>query len=131
MPRYVVERIVTLLNQRKIPINGARILVLGVAYKRDIDDTRESPALSIIEQLLRLEGVVSYHDPFVPKLDANGFDLDSVELTSDALSQQDLVVVISDHTCLDWDFVAEHAKLVLDTRNGMGDRGNDGKVIKL
>lgn len=131
MPRYVVERIVTLLNQRKIPINGARILVLGVTYKRDIDDTRESPALTIIEQLLRLEGVVSYHDPFVPRLDANGFLLDSVELTADTLSQQDLVVVITDHTCFDWDFVAEHAKLVLDTRNGMGDRGNDGKVIRL
>lgn len=131
MPRYVVDRIITLLNQRKILINGARIMVMGVTYKPDIDDTRESPALSIIEQLLLLEGAVSYHDPFVPHLDANGFVLDSVELTAETLSQQDLVVVLTDHSCFDWPFVAEHAKLVLDTRNGLGDCGGDGKVIKL
>jgi len=131
MPRYVVERIVELLNQRRIPINGARILILGVAYKRDIDDTRESPALSVIEQLLELEGEVTYNDPYVPLLSVNGVEMKCAELSAELLAQQDLVVVTTDHSCYEWDFIVEHSRLLLDTRNGVGTRGSDGKVVKL
>jgi UDP-N-acetyl-D-glucosamine dehydrogenase len=131
MPRYVVDRIVELLNQRKIPINGARILILGVTYKRDIDDTRESPALPIIEQLLELEGNISYNDPYVPELEYNGIKLTGVELSPELLSEQDLVVVTTDHQCYDWDFVVEHSRLILDTRNGVGDAANPSKVVRL
>ncbi len=131
MPRYVVDRIVELLNQRKIPINGARILILGITYKRDIDDTRESPALPIIEQLLELEGSISYNDPYVPELEYNGIKLTGVELTPDLLSEQDLVVVTTDHQCYDWKFIVENSRLILDTRNGVGDAANPSKVVRL
>jgi len=131
MPRYVVDRIVELLNQRKIPINGARILILGVTYKRDIDDTRESPALSIIEELLELEGNISYNDPYVPEFEYNGVKLSRVELSPELLSEQDLVVVTTDHQSYDWPFVVEHSRLILDTRNAIGNTANPSKVVRL
>jgi len=131
MPRYVVDRIVELLNQRKIPINGARILILGITYKRDIDDTRESPALSIIEELLELEGNISYNDPYVPEFEYNGVKLSRVELSPELLSEQDLVVVTTDHQSYDWQFVVEHSRLILDTRNAVGNASNPSKVVRL
>ncbi len=131
MPRYVVDRIVELLNQRRIPINGARILILGITYKRDIDDTRESPALPIIEQLLELEGSVSYNDPYVPELSYNGVKLTSAELTAEMLAEQDIVVVTSDHSSYDWEFIVAHSRLILDTRNGIGNPADRSKVVKL
>ncbi|MCD6283491.1 nucleotide sugar dehydrogenase [bacterium] len=131
MPRYVVDRIVELLNQRKIPINGARILILGITYKRDIDDTRESPALSIIEELLELEGAISYHDPYVPEFEYNGVKLSRVELSPELLSEQDLVVVTTDHQSYDWQFVVEHSRLILDTRNAVGNASNPSNVVRL
>ena len=131
MPRYVVDRIVELLNQRKIPINGARILILGITYKRDIDDTRESPALSIIEELLELEGNISYHDPYVPEFKYNGVKLSRVELSPELLGEQDLVVVTTDHQSYDWQFVVEHSRLILDTRNAVGNASNPSKVVRL
>jgi len=131
MPRYVVDRIVELLNQRKIPINGARILILGITYKRDIDDTRESPALSIIEELLELEGAISYHDPYVPEFEYNGVKLSRVELSPELLSEQDIVVVTTDHQSYDWQFVVEHSRLILDTRNAVGNASNPSNVVRL
>jgi len=131
MPRYVVDRIVELLNQRRIPINGARILILGITYKRDIDDTRESPALSIIEELLELEGAISYHDPYVPGFEYNGVKLSRVELSPELLSEQDLVVVTTDHQSYDWQFVVKHSRLILDTRNAVSNASNPSKVVRL
>ena len=120
MPRHVVEKITDALNAHRKPINGSRLLVLGVAYKPNVGDIRESPAFEVIEQLLHKGGLVSYHDPFVPLLKNENFALQSVELTPEALGQADCVVVITNHEVFDWTWVAEHATLIMDTRNALG-----------
>lgn len=120
MPRYVVQRTAQALNQRKKAINGAKILLLGVAYKRDVDDMRESPALRIIELLNQQGADLSYHDPWVPKLPATRryrFELSSVQLTPEVLERQDLVMIVTDHSNVDYDMVVAHAPCVIDTRN--------------
>ena len=105
------------------------MLVVGVAYKPDIDDTRESPALKLIE-LLRAEGCdVSYHDPHVPQL--RGLGLESVPLAP-AIASSDCVVVVTDHSSIDYSDLVEHAQLVVDFRNATGSLGSaNGKVVKL
>ncbi len=131
MPRYVVDRIIELVNKRRIPINGAKILALGVAYKPDIDDDRESPALPIIEMLAGHGADVSYNDPYIPKLEYNGISLASIPMTPEFLKEQDLVVIITDHSNYDWHEVVENSQLVLDTRNGLGGVAQSDKVIRL
>jgi UDP-N-acetyl-D-glucosamine dehydrogenase len=120
MPFHVVEAVASALDRRGKTMNGSRGLVLGVAYKRDVDDLRESPALKIIE-LLRERGVrVSYHDPFVPKLPEMrryNFGLESVPLTPETLGAQDCVLIVTDHSSLDYDMVVTESSLVVDTRN--------------
>jgi UDP-N-acetyl-D-glucosamine dehydrogenase len=112
-------------------VNGSKILVLGLAYKPDIDDPRESPAFEIIDRLLRLGAEVSYHDPHIPvapqmrswpKLPS----LASVELTANALKAVDAVVLVTHHGTVDLDFVVEHSQLVVDTRGAL--RSRDGTV---
>jgi UDP-N-acetyl-D-mannosaminuronate dehydrogenase len=94
-------------------------LIIGVAYKRNTDDVRESPALEII-QLLKQEGAeVSFSDPFVPLLQTNGTRLDSVPLSEEVLSAADCVLVVTDHSSVDYEFIARHSNVVLDTRNAM------------
>ncbi len=122
MPRYVVERAAELLNQQGKPIRGSRFLLLGVAYKREVSDTRESPALDIMELLVERGGEVEYHDPYVPEVRFGEPGRPprvwrSVELTSEALARADLVLIVTDHSFYDWDFVVRHARLVFDTRN--------------
>ncbi len=131
MPRYVVDRIIDLVNKRRIPINGAKILALGVAYKPDIDDDRESPALPIIEMLAGHGADVSYNDPYIPKLEYNGISLASIPMTPEFLKEQDLVVIITDHSNYDWRQIVENSRLVLDTRNGLGGVAQSDKVIRL
>jgi UDP-N-acetyl-D-glucosamine dehydrogenase len=98
-------------------VNGAKVLVLGVAYKRDIEDVRESPALDVI-RLLEADGAeVSYHDPFVPELHEEGRDLESVDLTDAALSEADAVVILTDHTAFDYERVVEKSKALIDARH--------------
>jgi UDP-N-acetyl-D-glucosamine dehydrogenase len=120
MPEHVVACLAEALNRRKQCLQGARILVLGVAYKKDIDDLRESPSLRIME-LLRLRGArVDYHDPYFPRLHRMrryDFGLVGVEPTAQALALCDAVVIATDHSSYDYDFVVHHARLVIDTRN--------------
>jgi len=124
MPQYVVDSVKKALNERKQCLNGARILVLGLAYKKDIDDPRESPSLRIIE-LLREEGArVEYHDPYfshLPKTRKYHFDLESVDLSTETLADCDAVVIATDHSTYDYPAIAKHARLVIDTRNATHD----------
>jgi len=117
MPRYWVEKAVDALNGAGKPMKGSRVLVLGVAYKKDIDDLRESPALDIIE-LLRAKGAdVRYHDPYVPVISHNGHDLTSEPALDTALAAADCVVIVTDHSAYDWPDVYTKSRLVVDTRH--------------
>jgi len=116
MPYHVVSRILEALNTRGKSLNGAKILVLGVAYKKDVEDTRESPALKII-QLLREKGAeVSYNDPYVSQIHVPAGDMESVELSGECLAAMGCVVIVADHSCYDIGEVVARAKLVFDTR---------------
>ncbi len=119
MPNYVVTQAMEVLNSRGKAMKGSSILVLGVAYKRDVADTRESAALQIIELVQERGGRVKYHDPFVPELRIGTQNLHSVPLTADALRSSDLVVITTDHSEVDYKLVSLHASLVYDTRNAM------------
>jgi len=134
MPEHVVASLADALNRRRQCLQEARILVLGVAYKKDIDDLRESPSLRIME-LLKIRGArVDYHDPYfprLPKMRRYDFRLASVELTAQVLSQFDAVVIATDHSSYDYHFIARHARLVLDTRNATRDvAGFREKIVR-
>jgi UDP-N-acetyl-D-glucosamine dehydrogenase len=116
MPEYVCERVAEALNDRERAVKGSRILVLGVAYKRDIDDVRESPALDILSLLERRGARVSYHDPYVPEIAHDGRRLRSVDLVAGA-READLVLIVTDHKAVDYARLLEAAPVVLDTRN--------------
>jgi UDP-N-acetyl-D-glucosamine dehydrogenase len=117
MPEYVVEKVTALLNEERLAVNGAKLLLLGVAYKADVSDVRESPALDIAELLLERGGDVRFHDPHVPEMRLDGHSLKSVDLTDEQLSAADLVVILTDHTSIDYDRVVRLAHRVYDTRN--------------
>jgi UDP-N-acetyl-D-glucosamine dehydrogenase len=117
MPLYVVGKVIDGLNAHRKPANGSQILVLGVAYKRDIDDLRESPALDVIRLLQERGADVTYNDPHVPDMSHEGLDMRSVELSAERLARADCVVIVTDHSLYDWDFVTKHARLIVDTRN--------------
>jgi UDP-N-acetyl-D-glucosamine dehydrogenase len=119
MPEYWVARVADKLNDQGKAVRGSTVLVLGVAYKKDIDDIRESPALDVIRLLEQRGAVVKYHDPHVPKLHEDGVELESVALTADLLHGTDCVVIVTDHTGLDYPLVAREAKLVVDTRHAL------------
>jgi UDP-N-acetyl-D-glucosamine dehydrogenase len=123
MPRYVVQRTADALNARGRPLDGTRVLVLGVAYKRGVDDVRESPALRILELLRERGALAVYHDPLVPRVPrgAGALDLVSVPLTDEALESADAVIVATDHGGIDWARVVARARLVVDTRNACRD----------
>lgn len=117
MPYFVREKVRDALNSVTKPVRGSKVLVLGVAYKRDIEDVRESPALDIL-RLLREDGAeLSYHDSYVPSLQHEGLDLESIELSSEVLAGNDIVLIVTDHTDIDYAQVIEHARIVVDTRN--------------
>jgi UDP-N-acetyl-D-glucosamine dehydrogenase len=120
MPYYVLEQTMEALNKRKKCLNGAKILVLGVAYKKDIDDDRESPSYCIMDLLLQKGVEVSYNDPHIPKLKPgrkHQFAMESVPLTEDYLREVDAVMILTDHSAYDFDWIVRHADLVIDTRN--------------
>lgn len=121
MPAYVVEKLQLALNDRSKAVKGSMVLVLGLAYKKDIDDPRESPAFELIDQLLALGAEVSYHDPYIPMAPRMRSwpdlpTLHSVELTPEILKEADVVLIATDHTAVDYNFVADHAQLIIDTR---------------
>ncbi len=117
MPQFVVDKVQNALNDRGKPVKGTRIHVMGVAYKRDIDDMRESPALDVMLLLQRRGAVVSYSDPRVPKLALDGLDLRSLPET--AAAEADCVVIVTDHSAFDYVALLERAPLIVDTRNAL------------
>jgi UDP-N-acetyl-D-glucosamine dehydrogenase len=116
---YVISLLNSILNEKKKSLRGANLLLVGVAYKRDVDDYRESPSLKIISILRENGANVSYHDPFIPEiyLSAKGTYLQSVELTKENLAKADCTLIITDHSNLDYQFIVDNAQVVLDTRN--------------
>jgi UDP-N-acetyl-D-glucosamine dehydrogenase len=129
MPHFVVDKVQHALNNHAKPVKGSRVHIVGVAYKRNIDDMRESPALDVILLLKKLGAEVSYSDLFVPKLKLDGIDLTSQEGTA-AAKQADCVVIITDHSSFDYKGLLESAKLIVDTRNAM--RGFESeKIVRL
>lgn len=119
MPDYVVERLSRALNDRGKSVKGSRVLVLGLAYKPDIDDVRESPSFEIIEKVRDLGGIVDYHDPHVPathKMRKYDLGMMSIELSAGTLSGYDAVVIATHHSVYDWQWIADNAKLIIDTR---------------
>jgi UDP-N-acetyl-D-glucosamine dehydrogenase len=117
MPEYVVQKVADALNDVRKAVRGSRVLVLGVAYKRDIDDVRESPALDVIRLLEERGGHVEFHDPFVTEFREDGHTRRGVELSDEMLRWADAVVVVTDHKSVDYQRVVDHATLVVDTRN--------------
>jgi len=130
MSYYVADRLMAALNMQHKSLAGARVLVLGVAYKADIDDMRESPAVKVIDHLLDREADVVYHDPFVPDYQFDGHQIDRVELTAAEIEAADAVVILTAHTEVDYALVAEHAQLIFDTRNAMKDF-TGGHILRL
>jgi UDP-N-acetyl-D-glucosamine dehydrogenase len=131
MPHYVVSKVTEGLNEHRLSLKGAKVLVLGVAYKKDVKDLRESPALEIVELLDRKGADISYSDPHLPYLKINDIDLTSVKLTKKTLKAADIVVIVTDHTKVDYDFVLEHAKQIVDTRNVLKNAEDRSKIIRL
>ena len=119
MPEYWVVRVVDRLNEQGKAARGSRVLVVGVAYKKDIDDIRESPALDVIRLLHQRGSLVAYHDPHVHTLKDGDIDLVSVPLTPEALRAADCVIIVTDHAGVPYDLIAQHARLVVDTRNAL------------
>jgi UDP-N-acetyl-D-glucosamine dehydrogenase len=120
MPQYVVDRLAEALNQRGKPLRGSKIGVLGVAYKKDVDDARESPSFVLIELLQKRGAIVSYNDPHIPSLPRTrhfSIPMESSPLTAEYLAAQDGVLIATDHSAYDYDFIVRHAPLVIDTRN--------------
>lgn len=132
MPEHVVDRIAEMLNEDRLAVNGARILILGVAYKSSVDDMRESPALDVIAGLRARGGDIRYHDPFVPECIIGEERMKSVDLTDAELKSSDLVVVLTDHPNVDYDRVVRVGPRVFDTRNATKNVSADReKITKL
>jgi UDP-N-acetyl-D-glucosamine dehydrogenase len=134
MPYYVVQRTVDALNEKGQSIKGAKILILGIAYKKNVDDMRESPSLKLIELYRKQGAVVDYNDPYIPEMPRlrhhNLLEMKSVPLSEKTIGRYDAVVVATDHGDYDYRWIHEHAKLIIDTRNAIGvGLGND-KVVK-
>ena len=117
MPRYWVQKVQDALNEVGKAVKGSKVLVLGVAYKKDVSDLRESPALDIIHLLEQRGARVQYHDPYVPVIVYEGIEMTSVPNLDEALAAADCVVVVTDHSGFDWDWIMENAELLVDTRH--------------
>lgn len=134
MPYYVVNKTIEALNKQKKSIKDAKVLILGASYKKDIDDMRESPSLKLIEIFREKEANVFYSDPYViklPKTRKYNFEMESVELTKDNLQSFDVVVLSTDHSAFDYNFIAENANLIIDSRNAFKKNGIKSEKIFL
>ena len=134
MPQYVVDRVVESLNDEGKAVRGSRVCVLGVAYKKDVDDPRESPAFPILENLQERGARLSYSDPHVPrvpKMRHHQIEMASTPLSAEFLAEQDCVVIVTDHSRFDYDFIVEHSRLVVDTRNATaGCQPGRARIVK-
>lgn len=131
MPDHVVGKVAEALNDDRKAINGSKILVLGAAYKPNVGDVRESPALDIILLLQQRGGEVSYHDPYIPDLSHEGIPLQSIALSDRALAEADCVVLVTDHDSYDRQRLADHARLILDTRNALEAVSGNARVTRI
>ena len=130
MPHYMYIKIATALNSQKKAVNGSSILFLGVAYKPNINDERESPALEIMDIVSHKGGNVSYHDPFIPNVKTNeGREFTSSDLSAEALAKVDCVVLTTNHSDLDMSLIVKNANIIVDMRN-MIEEGGEG-IYKL
>ena len=130
MPHYMYIKISTALNKNKKPVNGSSVFFLGVAYKPDIDDERESPALEIIDEVIKKGGIVTYNDPFIPEITTHdGHKLKSVELSSENLLNADVVVFTTKHSVYDVEMIKKYSKLIVDLQNACNEGG--GNIYKL
>jgi UDP-N-acetyl-D-glucosamine dehydrogenase len=133
MPEHVVQRLSLALNEAGKPVRGSKVVVLGLAYKKDVDDTRESPSLELMEQLIDMGAAVTYSDPYVPKMRRlRHYDFPgmvSQELTPEFLKSQDCVLLATDHSGFDYEHIAKHASLIIDTRNAFKNVKGDRKHI--
>jgi len=130
MPHFVVGKIIDALNRFKKSVNGAKVLILGVAYKKDISDVRESPAIDILQLLSKKGAKLSYCDPHVPVLDEHGMRMKAEPFSAATLRKADCVVVVTDHSDFDYRLVARESKVIVDARNALKGK-NGGKIIKL
>lgn len=131
MPEFVIDRMMEILNKEKKPLNGSRIIILGVAYKKDIEDVRESPVLSILQSLKRAGADFSVVDPFVPSFRLDNQIIETVNLNAKLLQEADLVIITTDHSSFDADLIINHSSVIFDTRNALKGRGTKGKYYKL
>ncbi len=134
MPEYVVSKLMDALNERGKALKGSKVLVLGLAYKKDVDDLRESPSLELIEILKGRGAKVDYNDPHIPKTHAQreyNLQMSSVPLTPARLKSYDAVLISTDHSSYDYDAIVRHSKLVVDTRNATHKvRNGKNKIVK-
>jgi len=132
MPAVVVEKVARALNEDRKAVNGSKVLVLGVAYKKNIDDMRESPALDVMRLLEQRGAIVTYHDPYVPTFREDGHTMNGVELTDDALQNSDAVVIVTDHDNVDYQRVVDLAPVVVDARNATRNLSTaKGRIVAL
>jgi UDP-N-acetyl-D-glucosamine dehydrogenase len=135
MPQFVIDRVIDALNDQSKPVKGSKIGILGIAYKKDVDDHRESPSFRLMELLIDRGAEVSYCDPHVPEVPAmrsfNVPKLTGRDMSPEYLQSLDCVLNSTDHSCIDYQEILNHSKLVVDTRNAMGKLTDpDGKVFK-
>jgi len=134
MPEYVIARLSEALNSKKKPINGSKVLVLGLAYKKDVDDLRESPSIELIEMLRELGAKVDYNDPHIPKTPKqreHDLGMRSKKLTEAMIKSYDCVLIATDHSTYDYDWIVRHAQLVVDTRNATANiKSGRRKIMK-
>ena len=132
MPLYVVQKVADALNEDGKPVKGSKILVLGVAYKKNVSDVRESPALDIIEMLKSRGGNVTYHDPFVPVIEEHGIELKGSKLTDASIKAADVVVIVTNHDAFDMKRITAKAALIIDSRNATkGIKKSKARIVKL
>lgn len=131
MPTFIVERSIRILNKDGIPLKGAKILLLGVAYKQDIDDYRESPVLKVIENFEKFGAEVKYNDPYIPSFTNKGKEYFSVDLTDKVLKESDLVIITTMHNCYDYKFIQENSGRLFDTKNATKNLPNRENIVLL
>jgi UDP-N-acetyl-D-glucosamine dehydrogenase len=132
MPEHVADRVADLLNEDRLAVNGAKVLVLGVAYKADVGDMRESPAIDVMNLLAQKGADISYHDPHVREFEVEGRVFKNVDLSEDTLAGTDLVVILTNHSAIDYEHLAAHAHRIFDTRNATADVvDNRERITKL
>ena len=131
MPHHVVTKIIEGLNDQRKPLRCSAVLLVGVAYKKDVKDLRESPALEIIDILVKKGALVSYYDPYLPYLKIGGINLKSVEFVEESFSDSDCVVIVTDHSNVDYKFIAKNSKLIVDTRNILKGIKGRSNIVRL